>query len=188
MEIKITDSHTDLLTALNKNEQVSFFHNLPKYVEVLNLAVFTTDNNFGIKELTKYKKQVENLQKHTKTRLLFSIEDIGSIKPSDIDELIKLKPFCVSLTWNYKNRYAGGALSTGGLTKCGKEIIKKLEENNILIDTAHLNRKSFWQFVKITTKPILNTHCNINSIHKHPRNLTDKQIKKYPYNKVTFQQ
>ena len=175
---KTTDSHTDLLTAKPLEYQIEFIHNMPKNVKILNLAVFTTDNKLGIAEIKKYKKQIEVLQKHTNAHLLFSVEDIAPIKPNEINELIKLKPFCVSLTWNNKNQYAGGAISTNGLTKCGRETIKKLESNNILIDTAHLNRKSFWQFTHITTKPILCTHSNINSLHNNPRNLTNKQIKK----------
>ena len=174
----LSDSHTDLLTAKPFAEQIDFIHNLPKNVEVLNLAVFTTDNKFGIKEISEFKQNLNNLQKNTNTHLLFSIEDIGTIHLNEINKLITLTPFCVSLTWNKINQYAGGSLSTKGLTKCGKETIKKLEENNILIDTAHLNRKSFWQFAKVTTKPILCTHANINSLFHHPRNLTDNQIQK----------
>ena len=41
-----------------------------------------------------------------------------------------------------------------GLSKLGKSVVKILEENNILIDTAHLSRKAFKDFSKITTKPI----------------------------------
>ena len=174
----LTDTHNDLLTALPYNKQIKFICNLSKNVKAINLAVFTTHKNLGINKIKKHKQKLLTLQKLTNTNLLFSVEDIGSIPPYKIDELIKLKPFCVSLTWNLKNCYAGGALSTNGITKCGKQAIKKLEENNILIDTAHLNRKSFWQFAKLTTKPLLCTHCNINALHKHPRNLTNKQIKK----------
>jgi len=176
--INLSDSHTDLLTAKSCENQIEFIHNLPTNVKTLNLAVFITDNNFGIKEISEFKQNHINFQKFTNTRLLFSVEDIGPIQPNEINEMIKLNPFCVSLTWNNKNQYAGGALSTNGLTKCGKETIKKLEENNILIDTAHLNRKSFWQFTRVTTKPILCTHANINSLCHHPRNLSDKQIQK----------
>ncbi len=172
-----TDSHIDLLTARTYNEQIEFIHNLPTNIKVLNLAIFTTDNKININQLEKYKQHMEYLQSLTKTLLLFSIEDIGSVSPNEIDDLIKLKPFCVGLTWNYKNQYAGGALSTNGLKKCGKDVIKKLEENNILIDIAHLNRKSFYAFCKITTKPILCTHANLNSLFRHPRNLTNRQIK-----------
>jgi len=174
----LTDAHSDLLTSLPNSKQIKFIRNLPANVKVLNLAVFTTHKNLGINSLKRCKQKIENLQKLTRTHLLFSVEDIGTVSPYEIDELIKLKPFCVSLTWNNKNQYAGGALSTNCITKCGKQAIKKLEENNILIDTAHLNRKSFWQFSKLTTKPMLCTHANINASHKHPRNLTNQQIKK----------
>lgn len=176
--LKISDSHTDMLTSKSFEYQIEFIRNLPTNVVVLNMAVFTTDNNLGIKEISEFEQNLITLQKFTNTCLIFSVEDIGQIKPSKIKELIKLKPFCVSLTWNNKNQYAGGALSTNGLTKCGRETIKKLESNNILIDTAHLNRKSFWQFTHITSKPILCTHANINSVFHHPRNLTDSQIQK----------
>lgn len=174
----LTDSHSDLLTTKTKKQQIEFIKNLPSNIKFLNLAIFTTHKKINIKQLKKYKQRINFLQTFTNTHLLFSVEDISSIKECEIDELIKLKPFCVSLTWNYKNQYAGGSLSTSGITKCGKQIIKKLEENNIIIDTAHLNRKSFWQFAKLTTKPILCTHANINSIFSHPRNLTNQEIKK----------
>ena len=56
--------------------------------------------------------------------------------------------------------------------------LKLLEENNILVDTAHLSRKAFYDFAKITTKPIYNSHANLNTLFAHPRNLTNKQIEK----------
>ena len=177
MNINLTDSHTDLVTALSSKFQKEFIHNLPTNVQAINCAVFTTDNSLCVKDIKKHKQQIQKLQKLTKTKLLFSVEDIGSISAKEIDKLIKLKPFCVSLTWNFKNQYAGGAKSKGKITKLGKTTIKKLESNNVIIDTAHLNKKSFWKFVKITNKPILNTHSNINALHKNARNLTDKQIK-----------
>ncbi|MBR6779314.1 MAG: membrane dipeptidase [Clostridia bacterium] len=177
MNINLTDSHTDLVTALSAKLQKKFIHNLSTNVQAINCAVFTTDNSLCVKDIKKHKQQIQKLQKLTKTKLLFSVEDIGSISAKEIDKLIKLKPFCVSLTWNFKNQYAGGAKSKGKITKLGKTTIKKLESNNVIIDTAHLNKKSFWKFVKITNKPILNTHSNINALHKNARNLTDKQIK-----------
>ena len=92
------------------------------------------------------------------------------------NSLIKLKPFAVTLTWNNKNQFGGGAHSTCGLTKFGKLAIKMLEQNGILVDCAHLNRKSFWQFTRLTTKPIFVSHSNLNCICSHKRNLTNKQI------------
>ena len=40
-----------------------------------------------------------------------------------------------------------------------------------------LNKKSFWQFARLTTKPIYNSHSNVYALKIHKRNLTNKQIK-----------
>ena len=37
---------------------------------------------------------------------------------------------------------------------------------------------TFYQFAKITNKPILNSHTNLQCLKKHKRNIDDKQIRK----------
>ncbi|MDR1917734.1 MAG: membrane dipeptidase [Christensenellaceae bacterium] len=104
------------------------------------------------------------------------IEDAHFLTPQNIDEFISLKPVTVGLSWNDENALVGGANSNAGITRWGYEAIKKLEDAGIQIDTAHLNRQSFWQFAAITTKPILCTHTCFDAVHPHQRNLTDEQI------------
>ena len=91
--------------------------------------------------------------------------------------LINLKPFSTTLTWNDCNQFAGGSNSLEGLSKLGKTYINIVEQNNVLIDTAHLSRRSFWDFCKQTSLPIYNSHSNIYNIHYHNRNLTHNQIR-----------
>ena len=108
---------------------------------------------------------------------MLSIEDIGFVhSANDLLRLVRLKPVSVTLTWNKNNQFAGGALDNGGLTRLGKFVVRVLEHNQILVDTAHLNKKSFWQFKHITTKPLYCSHSNIFALHPHKRNLTNKQI------------
>ncbi|MBR2969759.1 MAG: membrane dipeptidase, partial [Clostridia bacterium] len=94
----------------------------------------------------------------------------------DLDELINLLPFSTTLTWNDANKFAVGANTDLGLTDFGRHTICRLEENNILVDTAHMSRKSFYEFSKISILPIYNSHSNIDTLHSHNRNLTDDQI------------
>jgi len=101
---------------------------------------------------------------------LWHIEDIGNV---DIDEIIRLKPFSVGLTWNYKNKVASGCLSRGGLTAYGAGVVRRLTEAGIIIDLAHLNKQSFWDVVKIVPPPLFCSHTGFGS---HPRCLDDKQI------------
>lgn len=181
----IADAHNDFLTAeKDKSKRAKLVADfVSQGVGVLNCAVFTTEQNLNIADVEAFKKEVEeynqqyNVDGKQICRFLLSIEDIGFVNSAnDLLRLIKLKPVSVTLTWNKNNQFAGGALDGGGLTKLGKEVVCVLEENNILVDTAHLNKKSFWQFIKITNKPIYCSHANVFALHQHKRNLTNNQI------------
>ena len=175
--MKISDCHNDFLTSiLNRREKIEYIKNL-KNVKVLCCAVYTTEKNLNIKDINRYKDELYILQTYTKTKLLFTIEDIGFIKSKeDLKSIIKLRPFSVTLCWNYKNNLCSGALDEGGITPFGEYVVKELEQNNIIIDTAHMNKESFYDFLKITSRPIFNSHTNIFSLHKHKRNLNNHQI------------
>ncbi len=174
----ISDSHTDFLTAIKTQaKRKSYVEQIAKFKPTICAAVFTTGKNMTLRKLKNYKKEIENYNKSYHTHFLFTIEDLGFVKSIfDLVEVVKLKPFAVTLTWNNKNQFAGGAHSKGGLTKFGKLAIKLLEQNGIKVDCAHLNRRSFWQFTKLTTKPIFVSHTNLNCIYPHKRNLTNKQL------------
>lgn len=178
--MKICDAHTDFLTAIKSRiERETYVKQISKIIDTISCAVFTTNSTISVKDVENFKNELIYYNKKYKTNLLLSIEDLGFVKSiEDLKELIKLKPVSVTLTWNEDNQFAGGAYSNKGLTKLGENVVELLEENNILIDTAHLSKRAFNDFCKITTKPIYNSHSNVFSLHKHKRNLTDKQIQK----------
>lgn len=181
----IADAHNDFLTAeKDAQKRAQIVENFVKNgVGILSCAVFTTEQNLTIDDVENFAKEVEQYNKKYNIggkqicKFLLSIEDLNFVKTEqDLNRLIQLKPISVTLTWNKNNQFAGGALVNGGLTQLGKKVVRVLEANNILVDTAHLNKLSFWQFVKITTKPIYCSHANIFCLHHHKRNLTNKQI------------
>ena len=174
--IKLCDCHTDFLTEIkNKRERTRYAKSLAG--GTISCAVFTTENKYNIQDIEGFNEEIEFYNKNFNAKFLFSIEDAGAItKKEDIKKLINLKPFSITLTWNNKNDYGGGALCEIGLTKKGKQLIEKFEENKIILDYAHLNRKSFFDALKISKKPIFVSHANIDSCFSHRRNLTDRQI------------
>ena len=178
--MKICDTHTDFLTEINnQNERENYVKKIKNKIKIISCAVFSTNSTMSVLDVENYFLEIKKYRKKYKLNLLLSIEDLGFIdNEAKLNKIIQLKPFSVTLTWNYENQYAGGAHTNKGLTKLGINTIRLLEENNILVDTAHLSRKAFNQFCKITTKPIFNSHSNINQLFKHKRNLTDKQIKR----------
>lgn len=178
--MKICDAHTDFLTEIkDKEKREDYVKSICGVVDVVSCAVFTTNSTISVNDVENFKLELDYYNKKYKTKLLLSIEDMGFIKnEQDLYKLIELKPISITLTWNNQNQFAGGADTNIGLTKLGIKTIKTLEANNVLIDTAHLSRKAFYEFAKITTKPIYNSHSNVNQLYNHKRNLTNNQIEK----------
>lgn len=90
--------------------------------------------------------------------------------------LMQFNPLYLSLTWNYENEFASGCSCEGGLKLAGKKFIQILNLKNAVIDTAHLNEKSFFETAEYANKLIC-SHTAFSSVFAHKRNLTDTQIK-----------
>lgn len=149
-------------------------------IAVQTFAAFI-DDKFKGEEATKRFYQLYDIYKNTdfgKVKPIFSIENLSCLN-GDIENIHKFKECGVkiaSLTWNADNGIAGGADSDGGLSDFGKEVVKTLEEEDIVIDVSHLNFKSFSDLCSVATKPFIATHSDSYSIFPHKRNLTDEQF------------
>ncbi len=180
MRFYLSDCHTDFLTEIkNKSDREIYVKETAlSGVKIMCCAVFTTHNKIGLNEIKEFKKELNYLSKKYRIKLLLTIEDVNFVNNlHDLYELISLKPFSVTLTWNFKNKFAGGANTNFGLTKFGKKAIKIFEENNIFIDVAHLSKKAFNEFLSITKFPVFCSHANIENFKFHKRNLCNLQLK-----------
>lgn len=183
--MKICDCHNDFLTEIKfKKDKENYIKNeiiKNKKIKHISSVIWTTKLT-NVNDFINENFDLINLLKRNK-KFLISFEDLNFvIKNNKIDfdrlnVLFNLKTFSCGLVWNNDNTLGGGAFGKKGLTELGKQLIEILENSNIIIDTAHMNRKTFYDFIKITRKPIYNSHSNIYSLKKHKRNLTDKQIK-----------
>lgn len=65
------------------------------------------------------------------------------------------------------------------LTPLGRVAVQKLESMRVLVDLAHIGRRSFFQAVEVHDRslPLIVTHTGVDSVHRHWRNLTDEQIR-----------
>lgn len=107
----------------------------------------------------------------------FAVEG-GAVIGRDSDRLYGLKEdgvIYLTLTWNGENRLAGGSKTDKGLTRFGREVIKKLNCLKMCCDLSHLNDKSFFAAADEAEYPIA-SHSNSRSVCGVPRNLTDEQL------------
>ena len=173
--MRICDCHNDFFGELKKEELQDYITACQKAgVRFLSGSFWTTKKQGDIlHEIASRKDAI----KHGKCFALH-IEDLGFIRDEiELEKLIKTNPFSCSLTWNFDNKFAGGSHGEQGLTKLGENVIKKLENNHILFDSAHLNKKSFFDAQNISKNPPYISHTGFCFIRDDKRNLDEEQIK-----------
>jgi membrane dipeptidase len=74
-------------------------------------------------------------------------------------------------------RYAAGTGMTDGLTAQGKELVKEMDNLNMILDVTHLTDKGFEEALSIFKGPVWASHHNCRALVNHQRQLTDDQVK-----------
>lgn len=129
----------------------------------------------------KEREDILRVEQENKVGCLLTIENGRAIedKLENVDYFYDKGVRVMSITWNEDNLLGCGALTKqdNGLTKFGKQYIKKLNEKKILVDVSHSSEKTFWDVTKMKEGTIVATHSCCYSLCPHPRNLKDEQIK-----------
>lgn len=162
----IADFHNDFLTGGNGDLQ-----KLSQSTVCAVCAVFR-----GARTYAEIVRIVKGFLKKRPKNLYLGLEDIGYADESNLDEVCSWRPVYASLTWNGRNELAGGCMAEGGLTERGRMVVRRLAEEHILLDCAHLNRQSFREALDLGARPV-DSHTCMNSVWRHLRNLDDWQIK-----------
>jgi membrane dipeptidase len=74
-------------------------------------------------------------------------------------------------------RYANGTDATGKMDQNGLDLLKKMEELNIILDATHLCDDAFWQALENFNGHVWASHNNCRALVDHNRQYSDDQIK-----------
>ncbi len=82
-------------------------------------------------------------------------------------------------TYNARNRLGDGCLerANSGLSKLGRAAITRMNELGIVVDIAHVGRRTSLEVIEASTAPVIASHGNACGVYDSRRNLTDEQIK-----------
>lgn len=163
---------TALYCADNYNGTRSFRH----FQEVLQFTV----EHFDDVTVVKNRDDLTFLQRSPElTATLFLLENADALT-ENLSYIPRMKQegiMIAGLTHAGKNRLADGndVLHSDGLTPDGREVIRTLTENSILIDIAHLHPKCFWQLLAVTEAPVISSHTGIRELCNIQRNIDLEQ-------------
>lgn len=114
-----------------------------------------------------------------KTAAFLTVENASALA-GDLSRVKSLKDdgvAAIGLVWNGENELGSGPRTEKGLSSFGKETVKEMENQGILVDISHLNDLGFSDLIKVVKKPFIATHSNARTICSHKRNLTDDMIR-----------
>ncbi|OOQ61885.1 dipeptidase [Mucilaginibacter pedocola] len=133
-------------------------------------------------------KQLKKAVKQHKLAAMVGVEGGHMIEDrlDYVDSLIKRGMCYLTLTWNNSTSWAtsardetlhGDTLKHKGLTDLGKQIVKKLNDEGVMIDLSHPGEQTFKDVMAITKKPVIASHSCAYALNPHRRNLKDYQLK-----------
>jgi membrane dipeptidase len=64
-----------------------------------------------------------------------------------------------------------------GLTDFGKDIVREMNRQGIMVDISHVSDKTFYDALEVSKAPLIASHSSCRAISNHPRNMTDQMIK-----------
>lgn len=131
--------------------------------------------------LVQGKKDLDSF-KDGELKILIAIEGGEALggKIEILHSLYELGVRSLTLTWNQRNELADGADEEPdgkGLSVFGKNVIREMNKLGMVIDVSHLAEKGFWDVLETTKSPIIASHSCCGGLNKHPRNLSDDQLR-----------
>ena len=85
----------------------------------------------------------------------------------------------IQLTYNSRNFVGDGCTERTdcGLSRFGVELVVRMNTLGIVVDLSHCGYRTTMDAIETSKKPVAFTHTNCRSLHDHPRNKTDEQIR-----------
>jgi membrane dipeptidase len=86
----------------------------------------------------------------------------------------------ITLSHFYNSEWADSSTDKpahDGLTGHGKDIVREMNRQGIMVDISHVADKTFYDALAISQAPLIASHSSCRAICNHPRNMSDEMIK-----------
>lgn len=122
-------------------------------------------------------------KKENKIAFVLSMEGAEGLEGdlSVLRSLYRMGLRFLGFTWNRRNQAADGMDERdtgGGLTRFGFDLVKECNRLGITIDLAHLSPAGVEDVLRVSERPLIDTHTGLFSVWPNPRSLTDDVIER----------
>ena len=86
----------------------------------------------------------------------------------------------MTLTHFYNDEWADSSTDKpahNGLTDFGKDIVREMNRQGIMVDISHVSDKTFYDALAISKAPLIASHSSCRALCNHPRDMSDDMIR-----------
>lgn len=129
-------------------------------------------------DLNNYLAQKENYQQMTAGLLGLEGAQAFEGKINNVNRFYEAGFRVIGLVHFFDNEVGASAhgLSKSGLTPFGEQVIRRMEELNMIVDLAHASSRTIDEVLQITNRPVLVSHTGVQGTCLGVRNLSDRQL------------
>jgi membrane dipeptidase len=120
-------------------------------------------------------------QRERKLGIILSFESAEMLggQVSSLEVFRDLGVRVMQLSYNRTSPFAAGVMEPngGGLTTLGHEAVGEMNRLGIAVDLSHANPATTVDVLALSSRPPIMTHAGCATVHAHPRNKTDEQLR-----------
>ena len=86
----------------------------------------------------------------------------------------------MTLTHFYNDEWADSSTAKpehNGLTEFGKDIVREMNRQGIMVDISHVSDKTFYDALEVSKAPLIASHSSCRALCNHVRDMSDDMIK-----------
>jgi membrane dipeptidase len=86
----------------------------------------------------------------------------------------------MTLTHFYNDEWADSSTAKpehNGLTDFGKDVVREMNRQGILVDISHVSDKTFYDALAVSKAPLMASHSSCRALCDHVRDMSDEMIK-----------
>jgi membrane dipeptidase len=135
-------------------------------------------------DLLKVRTAADILQAKSTNRIgvIYGFQNSAMLceKVERVDEFAQLGVRVIQLTYNPANAVGDGSMASGnrGLTPFGREVIARLNHNNVMVDLSHSGENTCLEAIKVSKRPVSINHTGCRALVDLPRNKTDEELRR----------
>jgi membrane dipeptidase len=161
---------------------VAAWHNRHQANKLLDKAYRLFAENDDKLVLVKDVSDIERARVSGKLGLILNFQDTAPLDSSVdlLDGYYKKGVRMIQLTYNNANAAGSGywVKNDGGLTRFGREVVKRMNDLEILIDLSHCGDITTLEAIEESDQPVCISHANSRYHCGNPRNKSDEAIKR----------